>query len=56
VEWYVPSYGRSWPPTGPALLYLLFIDLGFCLVIVWCAYWLLQKWYSGDYDRSRSVA
>lgn len=51
MEWYVPAYGRSWLPTGPARLYLLLVDMGFSLIILLCAYWLLQKWYLGDFDR-----
>jgi hypothetical protein len=42
VEWFVPGYVPKWL-SGPALYYLVLVDLGFCWVIVLGIYWFVYK-------------
>ena len=41
-EWFVPGYVPKWL-SGPALYYLVLVDLGFCWVIVLGIYWFVYK-------------
>ena len=42
VEWFVSGYRPTWL-AGPAFYYLILVDLGFCRVVVLCAYWFVYK-------------
>ena len=54
LQWYVPGYEGRFGLGGPALVDLLVIDFGACLLLVLCILWILQKWYTGDFDRKQT--